>query len=142
MRYKKIVLFSIFVILLLLASYLLFFRRSSSIKTSNNPPVNQNTDIEINNSYLFASPLGASANGAEKVRITFFILSNIGTGVEGQVVRMNNIDGVVVDEIQMITDAFGRAIFDVSTSVAGEYFFQGSVNNKGIPQRVRDSCFK
>jgi len=41
---------------------------------------NQNA-INIQNSYLFASPLTAKADGNEKVRLTIFLLDNRGIGV-------------------------------------------------------------
>ena len=125
-----ILLIVIFVILLLLLLFwFLFFRglrQPSGL-------------VEINNSYLFASPLQAKVAVKEKIRVTVFILDEQGRGVIDEPVFLGQDDRLEISSVQAVTDDFGRAIFDVSTNTSGEYYIEAKVKNKVLPQRVRVS---
>jgi len=128
---KKKIFFIFFLIILILLIILLLL--STRKKTSQVLP----GEIEIENSYLFATPLMAVAGGQEKIRVTVFVLSHEGKGVEGQIVSLGNEgDLLSITGIQTTTDAFGRAIFDISATRPAVYSITGKVGRQALPQRV------
>lgn len=95
--------------------------------------------ISPENSYVFASPLTAKADGKEKIRVTVFVLDTEGRGVEGKPVFLGQDERLEITSVQAVTDSLGRAIFDVSTTTAAEYFIEARVENRALPQRVKIS---
>ena len=94
------------------------------------------------NSYVFASPLSASVDG-ESVRLTIFALDNHGKGIPNKSVTIDcktpvncQSSGVKVSGVQTQTDTLGRAMYDISSSVAGKFEMQASVDGTPIPQTV------
>ena len=94
------------------------------------------------NSYVFASPLSVRAGG-DKIRVTVFALDDQGRGVSKKNVMVNCKEpancqslGVSITEAQSQTDTLGRALFDVSSSVAGKFELQVAVEGSVIPQTV------
>jgi len=92
--------------------------------------------FSVDNSYLFVSPLNASANGVEKIRITVLILSNQGLGVAGKKVALSPNKSIVLETIQGLTDSYGKVIFDASSNVAGEYYLDVIADNIKLPQKA------
>lgn len=94
------------------------------------------------NSYVFASPLTARAGG-DKVRVTVFALDKLGKGVSKKNVLVfckspencSN-EGIVISSVQPQSDTLGRALYDVSSTVAGRAELQASVEGVSIPQTV------
>ena len=97
--------------------------------------------FSIDNSYLFVSPLRAKANDKEKIRVTVFVLNNQGLGVMGKNVSLSNNPGLTIDNIQSITDGFGKAVFDVKASVEGEYFINVSIDESSLKQEAKMSFY-
>ncbi len=96
-------------------------------------------EVALENSYLFASPLSVQADGREKIRVTIFILDSQGKGVYGKPVFLGQDERLEQTAIQSVTDELGRAIFDISAKVPGEYFIEAKIDNQILPQRVRVS---
>lgn len=94
-------------------------------------------EVALENSYLFASPLSARADGKEKIRVTIFILDTEGMGVFGQPVFLGRDERLEITQIRGVTDNLGRAIFDIASTTANEYFLEAKVNNQLLPQRVK-----
>ena len=94
------------------------------------------TEIELANSYIFASPLRAEAGGLERIRITVFILDSQGKGVSGKEVILGQAEGVVIESIQLMTDDIGRALFDITSVNPGLYIIEASVDNSVLPQKL------
>jgi len=92
--------------------------------------------VELANSYLFASPLKAKAGSNEKIRITVFLLDSKGLGVAGKRVVLGKDASLEIEEVQPVTDDLGKALFDVSSSSANAYLIEASVDGKVLPQRV------
>src|SRR4030042_1919855 len=92
-------------------------------------------DFSPDNSYVFSSPLRAKANNDEKIRTTVFILNNQGLGVEKMTVAYNNTSSLNITTVQGFTDAFGKEIFDISSSNPGDFYLEFSVNNKLLKQK-------
>jgi len=99
------------------------------------------TNFSSQNSYLFASPLRATADGQEKIRITVFLLDSSGRGVAGQKVLLGQNERLTISPVQSTTDELGRAIFDISSQVAGEYLIEARVGNEILPQRIKISFY-
>lgn len=91
----------------------------------------------LENSYLFASPLYASAGGTEKIRVTVFVLDSHGSGVGGQNVVLGQNPNLTVRSLQDTTDSYGKAVFDTSSATPGEYLLEVAVNNQSLSQKLR-----
>ncbi len=125
-----IVLFSLGLTVFFINQRTTFFGRASS-------PSLGSGEIALENSYVFASPLSAKADGKEKIRITVFILDSQGKGVYDQAVFLGEDGRLETKEVQPVTDTIGRALFDVSSMVATDYFIEAQVNNQLLPQRIK-----
>ena len=97
--------------------------------------------FSIDNSYLFVSPLRAKANDKEKIRVTVFVLNNQGLGVMGKNVALSKNPGLTIENVQSITDGFGKAVFDVKASTGGEYFINISVDGSSLKQQAKMSFY-
>lgn len=93
--------------------------------------------VEIENSYMFASPLQAQADGKEKIRITVIILDSEGWGVAEKLVVLGQDARLRMTPVQPVTDSLGKAIFDVASTVPADYFIEARVDNQILPQRVK-----
>lgn len=93
--------------------------------------------ISAENSYLFASPVSAPADGSSIIRVTAIILSDTGLGVAGQKVNLSSSSqNLKITQTQEVTDTFGRAIFDVTSSSPGDYTMSALVSGVLLPQTV------
>jgi len=97
--------------------------------------------FSVDNSYLFVSPLRAKANGQEKIRLTIFVLNNQGLGVLGKNVFLSPDSNLSIEIIQGQTDSFGKAVFDITSRKAGEYYLEVSIDGKILPQKARLSFY-
>ena len=89
-----------------------------------------------NNSYIFASPISAQADGLEVIRITVFLLDSQGLGVAGQKVSLNTGVSLLINDVLPVTDENGKAIFDISSETAGDYTISVSAANQVLQQQV------
>ncbi len=100
------------------------------------------TNFSLSNSYIFGSPLVGQANGQDKVRITVFLLDQNGRGVAEKQVSLSSAakEGVTgnaqISNIQPITDNFGKAVFEVVSSFAGQFAVSATADGLGLPQAV------
>ena len=92
--------------------------------------------VELANSYLFASPLKARAGSNERIRITVFILDSRGLGVAGKRVVLDTDGDLSIEHVQPITDDLGRATFDIYSQSRNQYVIQASVDGLKLGQRV------
>jgi len=120
-----------FLIFSLAAVFYLIFKTTSFAPKANTPSV-----VALENSYLFASPLQAKADGLEKIRITVFILDGKGLGVNNQTISLTNSGYINVDNIQSITDSYGKAIFDITSTNKRQINIQAKTEKASIPQPV------
>jgi hypothetical protein len=140
-----LILLIIFVLILILFLILIrqptFFGSFARSETTGSTPAAKPSvitpqSISLDNSYLFASPLKAAVN-VEKIRITAYILDGQGMGVAGKKVILGNLaPSLTVSPISDVTDAYGRATFDVLSSQAGSFTIEGSIDGKSLPQKV------
>jgi flagellar basal body-associated protein FliL len=98
--------------------------------------------FSLSNSYVFGAPLLAHADGREKVRVNAFLLNEDGKGVPDQQLSLQTQakDGstqmIQVREIQPMTDKFGKATFELSSEVAGQFVVAASVGGVSFPQTI------
>jgi len=139
-----LILLIIFVLILILFLYLIqrpaifgsFAQTENSGTSTPNPSVITPQSVSYDNSYLFASPLKA-ATGAERIRITAYVLDGQGAGVPGkQVMLGNNITALHIYPISQVTDDSGRATFDISSDQLGLFTIEASIDNKKLNQKV------
>lgn len=99
------------------------------------------SSFSLENSYLFVSPLRAKANKEEKIRTTVFILNNQGLGVPAKKVYLYDHPDLNIETIQGLTDGFGKAVFDVSSSKAGEYYIEVYAEGRRLNQKAHLSFY-
>jgi hypothetical protein len=132
---KYIVFFLILLLILLSgAIFLLFQTGFFGVKAS----VAQ-TSFSAENSYIFATPLRAQANGVERVRVTVFVLNSQGLGVAGRTVDLAQNPNLLIEAVNATTDTYGKALFDVSTRRSGEYPISVKVDGTLLPQHIQIS---
>lgn len=96
---------------------------------------------QLENSYLFASPLQAKADGQEKIRINVFILDGKGLGINNQTISLKVSPYINIENIQPITDSYGKAVFDLTSSSVGQHSISAQVGNQTLPQPVKISFY-
>ncbi len=127
----------LFIVLVLLSSGLWLYEAKYFVGSAKA----LSADFSPGNSYLFVSPLQAKANSQEKIRVSAFILNNQGLGVGGKSISLQFDPNLTVETIQGQTDSFGKAIFDVTSNKAGEYWLQIQVNAANLPQKAHLSFY-
>lgn len=135
---KKILIIIFFVVFLIFSSLFFWLYEVQFMKTKASVVVNS---FSKDNSYVFVSPLQAKANGQEKIRITVFVLDDRGIGVPGKKVYIERNQSLNIEEIQALTDNFGKSYFDVSAFQAGEYYLKVFVDNIELNQEIRLSYY-
>jgi len=134
-RYTGIIVAVVVLIIVILALILaLYFSKNRVLILSR--AYGSGNQVELANSYLFASPLKAKAGSSERVRVSVYVLDSQGKGVFGRNVILGESDSIRVLPVQPTTDLIGRAVFDVAGSVSGYYVLEAKVDGKVIPQRV------
>lgn len=131
---KKYLFIIIFLSIALIASLYLVLKTTVFVKKASTG--NQST-IVLENSYLFASPLQAKADNKEKMRITVFILDGRGLGVVNQDISLSTSSQISITEVQNITDESGKAVFDLSSNIPGQFNVSAKTKNGTIPQQVK-----
>ncbi len=137
--HKIIILSGIIISLLvvILAVTIANSRNSFFGRAAYTPSISRNAaGLSLENSYLFASPLSASADGSSLIRITVIILNDVGLGVTSQKVVLKSTGAVTIAETQPVTDSLGRAIFDLTANSPGNYTISAEVSNAPLPQTV------
>jgi len=130
----SIIILIILLLLLVVSIYVVRLRTQTTGKAYG--PTDSTQTIELANSYMFASPLRAKADGQERIRLTVFILDSQGKGVGGKEVNLGNQVAISVDSIQPTTDEVGKAIFDITSASPGLFIIEASVEGNTLPQRV------
>jgi hypothetical protein len=88
------------------------------------------------NSYLFASPIQAKADGQEKIRVTIFLLDSQGLGVSQQLVTLKVPSALQIETLQSTTDDLGKATFNLSSSVPGKFEISASTSGLNLSQKI------
>lgn len=129
-----VIILVIFVITLGILVYYIRFQTAIAPKASS---FNTIKTVSITNSYVFASPVRASAGG-DLIRVTAFILDDEGNGLYDQRVSLRSDDSdLVIKDIQSLTDETGKAIFDLSSSKAGDFIIDIYANGTRLPHSLK-----
>lgn len=99
------------------------------------------TSFSVDNSYVFVTPLRAKANNDEKIRITIIVLNNQGLGVSNRKVVVPVTTGLIAEAIQGLTDQYGKAFFDISSSTKGEFYLDVLVDDTSLKQKAHLSFY-
>lgn len=105
-----------------------FYNRAATSNTSS---------VTLENSYLFASPLRAKADGKEQIRITIFLLDGRGLGVPNQSVKLLLPSTITIGNSQNITDESGKAVFDLSSNTIQTTTIIAKNNKISLPQKIK-----
>lgn len=132
---KTALLVLLFLALALLASTALVFR--TTIFSSRAAPGRSTSSVALENSYLFASPLQAHADGKELIRITVFLLDGRGLGIPGQSVDLEIPAGITLHPIQTVTDDAGKAVFDLSATVPDKFELTAATSGRRLNQKLK-----
>lgn len=97
--------------------------------------------ISSENSYIFASPIKAAADGKSIIRITVFILDNQGLGIPNQTIKLTVNGPVTVGLTAPTSDALGRALFDLTSTTAGSYTVNASAPGVSLIQKASFSFY-
>ena len=92
--------------------------------------------LSLENSYLFASPLVAKAGSLEKITVSIFILSDQGLGITGKQVSLYSAPQLEATIIKGETDSRGLAVFEVTSSVPGQFNLWATVAEGQVQQTV------
>jgi len=92
--------------------------------------------FSIDNSYVFSTPSQARANGQEKIRLTIFILNSQGLGVMGKKIFIGTDPALNIETIQGLTDGYGKAYFDISSTKPAEYFLEIKADDTPLNQKA------
>ncbi|HCR36217.1 hypothetical protein A2130_03260 [Candidatus Woesebacteria bacterium GWC2_33_12] len=126
--------FVILILILILIISLIFIRNKTSVVPNAKGP--NLASVSVSNSYIFASPVRATAGG-DLIRITIFILDERGLGIEGKKIILKGDTNLNITEIQPLTDGVGKAIFDLRSNIMGAYSLEAEVDGLVLPQKVK-----
>ena len=131
---KRSILFFIFLLVIIVGFIGIFGLYEVKFFTSR-ADISQ-ASFSIDNSYIFSTPSQARANGQEKIRLTVFILNNQGLGVLGKKIFIGTDPSLNIEAIQGLTDNYGKAYFDISSSKAREYFLEIKADDTALKSKA------
>ena len=134
MKVNKYIIVIIFLTLALIGSVFLVVRTTTIY---NRAATNNTNSVTLENSYLFASPLQAKADGQENIRIIVYLLDGRGLGVPNQKVSLSLPSTVNVNSLQDVTDETGKATFDLSSTTTQKITVTAITNKLELPQKVK-----
>lgn len=121
-------------IITVLIAFFLVRQRVSFFSRARTP--SSQVKVSRENSYIFASPVSAFADGISIIRVTVIMLSNQGLGVSGQTVKLKTSKPLTVNQVKPATDDYGRAIFDVTANTPGDYTLSAETSDLTLSQTV------
>ena len=123
-----------FLSLALIASLFLVVRTTTIYNRAATSSANP---VILENSYVFASPLQAKADGLEQIRVNVFLLDGRGLGVSNQTVSLNLPANVTITNQQNVSDESGKATFDLVSSTPQTISVTATTNKLQLPQKVK-----
>lgn len=92
--------------------------------------------VSIDNSFTSTNPLKALANTKEKIRLTVYVLNDQGLGASDRKTTLSTDKNLFVEDVQSVTDQYGKAIFDISTNTRGIFSIDVYVDGKLLKNRA------
>lgn len=136
---KKTLLFLSFLLVILLTFSSFFWLYEAKYLVGRASTVQ--SSFSLDNSYVFISPLRAKADGQEKIRLTIFVLSSQGLGVQGKRVIPSTVPSLSIETIQGLTDEYGKAVFDITSANPGEYYMDILIEGQKLRQQAHLSYY-
>lgn len=90
--------------------------------------------VALQNSYVLGAKMSAKADGIDKAKINVFVLDKEGKGVPSQRVDLNGGGSVIA--VNDVTDKNGQAVFEISSTVEGQYEMTATVNGAPLGKTV------
>jgi len=88
--------------------------------------------VSIKDSLLIGQKIMAKADGQEKCVVNVFVLDKDGKGIKGKSVQLSGLE-----EQRAMTDASGKASFELVSSVAGSYDLTASVGGVNLTKGLK-----
>ena len=126
------------IIIIILSITIASFRTSWTGRAENQK---NSSFISSENSYTFASPIRAAADGKSIIRITVFILDSQGLGIPNQLITLSVNGPVTVGLTAPTSDALGRTLFDLTSATAGSYTVSAAVGGTSLIQKATVSFY-
>lgn len=138
MRYPKIFLSSgiVFSLIVVITAFMLARGRTSMTGKASVKTGKYSSLISANNSYVYASPVRAKADGESPIRINVYLFDSRGLAIPEQKVSLNLNPGLNFINVLEITDSTGRATFDCVSTIPGQYTIKASALNANLGQQV------
>lgn len=142
--HRSFVFFAIILLILVLILIVLVYlvqrqtfvkSKAYSVNDITQTPIPTTKNVDIANSYAFASPLKATTGG-EYIRVTVYVLDSQGLGIPDKLVTLGSYPGLTITNGQTLTDDTGMVYFDITASKAGLFLIQPSVEGKDLSQRI------
>ncbi len=130
---KKYLIIIIVLSLALVASVFLVVRVTSIY----NRATGSSSSVVLENSYIFASPIQAKADGKEIIRVSVFLLDGRGLGVANQQVKLDLPSNISIINQHAATDENGKATFDISSSTVQNITITATTQKLVLPQKVK-----
>lgn len=92
--------------------------------------------ISIDNSFTSTNPLKALANTKERIRLTIYVLNDQGLGASNSKTTLSADKNLIIEDVQSITDQYGKAIFDISTNTQGIFSIDVYVDGKLLKNKA------
>ena len=92
------------------------------------------TKVFIGNSYLIGGKILAKADGIEKCVLNVFVLDSSGKGVKGVAVDLSGMEG---GEMQSISGADGKAVFEITSMKEGQYTMAATIGGSPLSKTVK-----
>jgi len=108
------ILFALLFLLAVVSMTLLYFEAGARSKV-------KASDVSIENTYCFASPLKARAASDERIRVTCFLLDSQGIGVSGKTFKVLASGNILIQYQEAVSNSLGKVSADVSSNEIGEY---------------------
>jgi len=139
LHFNKYVITIIILSLALIASVYLVVRTTSFY---NQATGSSSSTLTLENSYLFASPIQAKADGQEQIRVTVFLLDGRGLGLANQKVELLLPNTITIGKSQNTTDETGKATFDLSSTTPQNTTITAKTGKSTIPQKIKVNFYK
>ncbi len=132
----------IFLILFLLVSLGATTYYATRVVTYTSKASYTSRDVSAENSYVFASPVTARADGVESIRVTIFILNQQGLGAPGLTVSLtSNKPNLKITPISPTTDETGKAYFEITSLDPVASIIVASLESQELNQKITLSFY-
>ena len=97
----------------------------------------------LSNSYVFAAPILAQADGQQKIQVTVFLLDEKGIGIKDQPVNLllrpleSTAASPQIKAVRPTTDSLGQAIFEITCRQPGKFQVVATVNGRQLIRTTR-----